>query len=242
MEPTLNFQEDIIDGNTIWFDRNLNFQLSNDLFDPTWINENATIKGAGLGRGQAIIFNHQNNALVYRHYHRGGLFGRINKDTYLRGAPTQSRAFKELTLLAEMTSMKLPVPRPIAARFAPSGIVYRADILVAEIPNTITFLDALRRSEIEQQDWAQLGRVVAAFHAKGIDHTDLNIRNILFDKDRRFWLIDFDKCSQRNHGNWTNGNLARLKRSIDKEHAKYHFNTWQAADWQTLMNSYQSAA
>lgn len=238
----MNFQEETIDGNTIWFDRNLNFKLTNNLFDPTWIHENTTIKGAGLGRGQAIIFNHQGNALVYRHYHRGGLVGRINKDSYLRGSPNQSRAFKELALLSKMTSMNLPVPRPIAARFAPSGFAYRADILVAEIPNAMTFLEAMRRSEIEPKDWARLGQVIGTFHAQGIDHTDLNIRNILIDEDRKFWLIDFDKCSQRNHGNWTYGNLARLKRSINKEHTKYLFDNWRPTDWQTLMNGYQSLA
>ena len=28
----------------------------------------------------------------------------------------------------------------------------------------------------------------------GVNHTDLNIRNILLDQDGKVWIIDFDKC------------------------------------------------
>lgn len=178
--------------------------------------------------------------MVYRHYRRGGLLGRINKECYLRGAPMQSRGYQELALLSHMSQQHLPVPTPIAARFNPKGIIYRADILIEEIPNTVTFLDALQNDTVGQRDWAELGRVIATFHAHGIDHTDLNIRNILLDQDGKFWLIDFDKCSQRAHGDWTQSNLARLKRSVEKEHAKYHFARWSHADWQALMDQYRA--
>ncbi|MCL4167233.1 UNVERIFIED_CONTAM: hypothetical protein GTU68_067437, partial [Idotea baltica] len=131
------------------------------------------------------------------------------------------------------------VPSPIAARFVPSGPVYRADILIEEIPNAITVLEALKTYAMDQSAWRELGRTIARFHAHGIDHTDLNIRNILFDQNSKFWLIDFDKCSQRPMGHWSQDNLARLKRSVVKEHGKYQFQGYSSAKWQTLSDQYQ---
>ena len=178
----MDFQTNIIDGSTIWFASELSFPINSNLFDPTWIHQNTDIQGTGLGRGQAIIFNYQTKTLVHRHYHRGGLFGRVVKDHYLGRVPTKSRAYNELVLLSSMRKLNLPVPQPIAARFEPHGITYKADILIEAISNSQTFLDALRHSEVTSSDCAQLGKVIAKFHVNGIDHTDLNIQNILIDK------------------------------------------------------------
>ena len=139
METILTFQTDIIDGATIWSNADLTFDVHSNMFDPNWINENTQVQGHGSGRGQALIFRHHNETLVYRHYRRGGLFGRIVKDLYLGRVPNNSRAYKELSLLSSMRKLQLPVPRPIAARFRPFGIAYKADIIIAEIPNSQTF-------------------------------------------------------------------------------------------------------
>lgn len=54
-------------------------------------------------------------------------------------------------------------------------------------------------------------------HDLGINHTDLNIHNILMDEQEKFWIIDFDKCFQQSGESWKQGNLERLKRSFEKE-------------------------
>jgi serine/threonine-protein kinase RIO1 len=232
------FQTNVIDGTTILSDANLDFNVNNDLFDPTWIRKNTLIKGQGLGRGQAIIFRHQDNNLVLRHYLRGGLVGRVNKDCFLRGTAMQSRAFKEMQLLANMQNNGLPVPRPVAARYQPSSIFYKTDILIEEIPNSQTLFDILLQRELTPMEWAKLGRVIASFHCNRIDHTDLNIRNILLDKDEKFWLIDFDKCRQRIHGRWRNNNLDRLERSFNKENESHALNGWTTQNWAKLRDAY----
>ena len=55
------------------------------------------------------------------------------------------------------------------------------------------------------------------------------------------WLIDFDKCQIRQDSNWKNSNIARLKRSFEKE-KRLHNIYWQLADWQILISAYNEAA
>jgi 3-deoxy-D-manno-octulosonic-acid transferase len=76
-------------------------------------------------------------------------------------------------------------------------------------------------------------------HALGVDHTDLNCRNILLDAAGQPWLIDFDKCLRRPDGPWTQANIDRLQRSLRKEQAKHLGLHWQDADWQALLEGYR---
>ena len=236
----MGFRIDTADRATIWYRHDLSFSVGDTLFDPLWVRENTQVRGAGVGRGQAMIFTYHDKSMVLRYYRRGGMLGRLNKDLYLRTTSNRSRGYQELNLLAQMQSLKLPVPNPFAARFVPSGIMYRADILIEEIPSAKTFFDALRDDSLDAEAWASLGGTIARFHANGIDHTDLNIRNILLDQNSKFWLIDFDKCSRRKAGGWSQSNLARLKRSIEKEHSKYHFAGYTPDNWHAFIQQYNA--
>ena len=236
----MGFRIDTADRATIWYRHDLSFSVGDTLFDPLWVRENTQVRGAGVGRGQAMIFTYHDKSMVLRYYRRGGMLGRLNKDLYLRTTSNRSRGYQELNLLAQMQSLKLPVPNPFAARFVPSGIMYRADILIEEIPSAKTFFDALRDDSLDAEAWASLGGTIARFHANGIDHTDLNIRNILLDQNSKFWLIDFDKCSRRKAGGWSQMNLSRLKRSIEKEHSRYHFARYTPDNWHAFIQQYNA--
>ena len=75
----------------------------------------------------------------------------------------------------------------------------------------------------DQADEALLHRVggmIRRFHQAGLDHVDLNARNILVDPSGAPWLIDLDRCRLRAAGEWQEGNLARLERSLGKFLAK----------------------
>ena len=63
----------------------------------------------------------------------------------------------------------------------------------------------------------KIGQTIAKFHHHQIYHHDLNIHNIMLDIENEVWLIDFDKCGIRQGSNWKNSNMARLKRSFEKE-------------------------
>ena len=74
-------------------------------------------------------------------------------------------------------------------------------------------------------------------HENQVNHTDLNIRNILLDHQGKVWIIDFDKCFQQPGAGWQKGNLERLLRSFHKELKKCSIN-WQEGDWDDLMRGY----
>jgi len=234
----MNFETYTTAHGTIRSVIDLKFQITDDFFNPTWVKKNTAILGQGLGRGTAIIFKHKEKNMVLRHYNRGGIFGRILADRYLRLHHNQTRAFKELALLGLMRNAGLPVPPPVAARVSKHGIFYRADILVEEIPNSQTLFDVMAKGKIHTNAWAILGKLIARFHAFGIDHTDLNIHNIMMDADQNFWLIDFDKCRKRKQGAWCTSNLSRLHRSFEKQHSKHPLKGWEPDNWAALLRAY----
>jgi len=80
----LEFRTDTADRAMIWHRPNLSFSVSDTLFNPLWVRENTQVRGAGVGRGQAMIFTYHDKSMVLRHYRRGGMLGRLNKDLYLR--------------------------------------------------------------------------------------------------------------------------------------------------------------
>ena len=77
-------------------------------------------------------------------------------------------------------------------------------------------------------------------HQAQVNHTDLNIHNILLDNDGKAWIIDFDKCYQQQGEAWKEANLQRLLRSFNKELNKRQIK-WTQNDWQCLFNAYQHA-
>lgn len=70
-------------------------------------------------------------------------------------------------------------------------------------------------------------------HAAQVNHTDLNIHNILIDDNDKVWIIDFDKCYQQKGDDWKKGNWDRLKRSFVKEVTKRNIH-WSEEEWASL--------
>ena len=141
---------------------------------------------------------------------------RLSDDVYVWQGIERSRAFREWRLLSTLFERGLPVPRPIAARVFRHGITYTADILTVYIENTRSVDAMLHAGESLGDHWQVIGRTVRRFHDEGVDHSDLNVRNILLDGQGRVFLIDFDKGCQRGAGSWKKGNLQRLQRSLRK--------------------------
>ena len=77
-------------------------------------------------------------------------------------------------------------------------------------------------------------------NARGICHPDLNVTNILIDREDRLFVIDFDNARIKNKlDDWQWGPLHRLQRSIDKFNHAYRPD-YHGDDWQALMDGYQS--
>lgn len=174
--------------------------------------------------------------MVLRHYWRGGMIARINRDSFLRVAPDRSRAMQEYRLLDWMRSQGLAVPRPCAARFRPvaGGLFYQADLVTQMLPGTVTLADALAAGPLDTTIWSRIGAAIAQMHGLGVYHSDLNCRNILLDQDGKVWLIDFDKSACRPDGPWKQANFDRLERSLRKEARITPAVRWDAQGWAAL--------
>nr|WP_253944269.1 3-deoxy-D-manno-octulosonic acid kinase [Pseudogemmobacter hezensis] len=227
-------------GCVLWYDSTALPQGEPRLFDLAWLRENGHLAGSSTGRNQAWFLRYNGLELVWRHFWRGGLVGRVNRDLYLRRPAAQSRAMEEFMLLDWMREQGLPVPRPIMARYQPAGLFYRADLITERIPQSRTLAEVLRDAPLSAAVWGQIGQVIAQMHVAGVDHTDLNCRNILLDEAGKVWLIDFDKCARRRPGGWQAENLSRLHRSLVKEQGKVAGLHWSPQDWQALQAGYDA--
>ena len=77
-------------------------------------------------------------------------------------------------------------------------------------------------------------------HHAQVNHTDLNIHNILIDDSDKVWIIDFDKCCQQSGDAWKQGNLDRLRRSFEKEVVRHQI-YWHDAELKVLLEGYKHA-
>lgn len=195
------------------------------------------------GRGKVIFFNFKQMELVLKRYHRGGLLGRIIKNTYLFNGLQRTRMWQEFHLLGLMRDKGLPVPRPVAARCTRhSAFGYQGDLIIERIPNAKTLAEILQEKSLPESVWRNIGLIVRRFHENRIDHTDLNACNIMLNASGQIYLIDFDKCRERREGSneWQSNNLARLKRSLQKWLARdsgFHFSP---ENWDMLLDGYQT--
>lgn len=205
-----------------------------------WLAQNA-ITGTAQGRGTTWFIAHKNQQWVLRHYYRGGLIGKFNKDLYWHSGNSTSRAAREFNLLNTLQQLQLPAPKPVAYRVVKQGLFYRADLLSSRIENAQDLVGVLSKKSISKGLMKKIGATIKRFHDQGIFHHDLNIHNILLDSDDNVWLIDFDQGEQRAIADaWQQANMARLLRSFRKELSKLPTLFWQESDWQFLQAGYQA--
>ena len=185
-------------------------------FDPGHWGAQAQAVGSG-GRGAAWFVDGPFGGAVLRHYLRGGLVAKVNRDRHLWRGTDRVRSFAEFRLLRALRERKLPVPRPIAAHYMRKGHRYRAGILLERIDD-VHSLAHYARTVGDAAPWESAGRLIARFHRAGLDHADLNAHNLLFDDAGHGWMIDLDRSVLRIPATgWRERNLARLKRSLLKE-------------------------
>ena len=199
----------------ILFDREQLRQADADIFLPARWGERARPVDSG-GRGGAWYLDAPFGPSLLRLYLRGGWAAWISRDKYVWRGANRTRSFAEFRLTRDLLSRGLPVPRPIAASYVRTGMLYQAAILLERLPDVRSLAD---RAQVAGADapWEETGRLVARFHRAGLDHADLNAHNLLFNAQGRGWMIDFDRGQMRiPETGWRERNLARLKRSLLK--------------------------
>lgn len=227
----------------IIFDAEIFGQISDRDFTAANWPASSSIRGRlrSAGRGNTMIVKGDQGEFVIRHFMRGGLIGRIISDSYFWRGDEASRGFREWRLLSKLAAMELPVPRPAAARYVRSGMIYKADLLTVRIPNVMPLSDRIANRACSEQFWRKLGGEIAAFHASGVDHADLNAYNIQIDDDDRVWLLDFDRGRLRQPGSWQQNNLARLHRSLQKIQRLDRELRFSESDWDLFLDTYFSS-
>ncbi|WP_191621417.1 3-deoxy-D-manno-octulosonic acid kinase [Marinihelvus fidelis] len=211
MNPSVSTQE----SRVIVYDRDALPPPGPALFDvDAWRAEGA-LDGAAPGRGTAFFIDAPFGRVVLRRYFRGGWAAKLSRDRYVYLGLKASRPFREFELLRRMNADGLRVPEPLAAQVRRHGLLYSGALMTRRIPRSRAWPDRFADPDL---DWRRVGAGLREFHDAGVDHADMNARNILFrDGESAPWLIDFDRCSYR-PGHAVDGgrNLARLRRSLDK--------------------------
>jgi 3-deoxy-D-manno-octulosonic acid kinase len=217
----------------IWFDDEFITNPSQPIFDPEYWQSVNKIVGAATGRGTTWFVQLDAMQAALRHYRRGGLFGKLVKDLYWFSGWDKTRSAEEFQLLLTLIKAGVNVPRPIAARAVKVGLTYQADLLSERIPNARDLVSILQERSLSKAMYKKIGQEIAKMHNAGVNHTDLNIHNILIDDKDKVWIIDFDKCNQASEGRWRQLNLERLKRSFLKEKNKRDIQ-WSESDFEAL--------
>ncbi|MGJ8522667.1 3-deoxy-D-manno-octulosonic acid kinase [Carnimonas sp. R-84981] len=184
-----------------------------------WQHQQAVIAKAP-GRGESLFVTPQNIASdpnaqwVLRPYRRGGAIARVSQQRYWWSGVNATRAFREFRLTATLKERGLAVPQPVGACVWRAGLTYQAAFIsarIAEAKPLAALLDSIDTATLEQT-----GRLIRDAHDLGLDHVDLNARNLLIDKRGKPWIIDLDRCRLRTRGRWQDANLQRLERSLEK--------------------------
>ncbi len=205
---------------------------------PYWYVHNK-ITGTAQGRGTTWFVQLDKGQGALRHYRRGGLLGKFIRDRYWFQSWEQTRSYQEFQLLLLLDQAGVHVPRPIAASATKGWFCYRADLLSEKIPDAQDLVAILQTQALSEQQYVSIGREIRKMHNAGVNHTDLNIHNLLIDDCHQVWIIDFDKCCTQQGEEWKRDNLARLKRSFYKEQNKRQIH-WQEKDWDALISGYQT--
>lgn len=229
------------DGKHFWrYDAECFKDISAEYFTAEYWQKMQTIIGQETGRGTTLFVQHNDSQLVLRHYLRGGMMRHLSRDRYLFNSLESTRSFAEFTLLADLSERGFAVPRPAAAQVIRQGLHYRADLLTHKIPDAQDLVHILQTSQ-DAVFYSGLGEFIARFHKQGVFHADLNIQNILQDKQGKFWLIDFDRAQLRTpNTDWQQANLKRLKRSFEKERIRHQIK-WSATDWAVFLQAYAAS-
>ena len=228
----------------ILYDRQVIREISEDRFQATGWLHSEPVSGSlrSAGRGNTLFVGNVPRQFVLRHYVRGGLIGKLVRDTYVWTGEDATRPFAEWRMLAKMADSGLRVPRPAAARYARKGPFYTGDIITVRIPNVVPLSEYIAGDGAADGFWQSLGAAVQAFHEKGVFHADMNAYNLQIDNDGDLWMLDFDRGRLLSPGPWQQKTLARLHRSLKKIVSldpRLHF---RQQNWEQFLEGYFDAS
>ncbi|MCA9773242.1 MAG: phosphotransferase [Myxococcales bacterium] len=166
------------------------------LFEPEGLTARSGVAvAAGRGAIHALTVGRECRLLV-RHYRRGGVLAPLLGDRYLGGGTP--RPVAELLATEFARAHDVAVPTIAGALVRPAGpFAYRGDLFVVEEPGSVDLLGFLRREPDPARRRAVLRRTgaeIRRMHDAGLDHRDLNVKNVLVRRDGAIMILDFDRA------------------------------------------------
>ncbi len=174
--------------------------------------EGAPLEAAGRGTTYRFATGNADEEGLVRICRRGGLAARALGSAYILG----NRPLRELRIHVYACYCGLPVPAPLGAAWRRLGPLLFGRIATRLIPGAVSWHQWLRAGNTPRA--REVGKIIRAFHDRGINHADLNMHNVLLDESRAY-IIDLDKASVHFPLSRARraSNLLRLKRSMEKE-------------------------
>jgi len=235
--------EKTADG-AILYDKQVISEITEDRFSASgWLHAEPVTGSLGsAGRGNTMFVGNVPQQFVLRHFIRGGLIGKIVRDSYVFTGGDSTRAFAEWRMLAKMANSGLRVPRPAAARYRRYGVFYSADIITVRIPKVRPLSQCIADKPLPAQFWQALGGAVHGFHAAGVCHADMNAYNLQIDDNGDLWMLDFDRGRLLAPGPWQQKTLRRLHRSLLKIVSLDVQLNFRQANWEHFLEGYFNAS
>ncbi|HZU95820.1 MAG TPA: lipopolysaccharide kinase InaA family protein [Planctomycetota bacterium] len=167
------------------------------------------------GRGALARLELPGGSALLRLYRRGGLLGKVVRRLSLDG----ERARAELALHARARERGAPVVEAVAAITRRRGAGFEHALATREVAGARDLQRVLgeARGRERRRALALAGEAVRALHDAGVEHADLNVKNVLVAGDRAF-VIDLDRGELREalDDEARRRNLIRLLRSALK--------------------------
>ena len=230
-------------GGAMLYDGSRVSNLGATWFDPQHWEARGEVEGTARGRGTAhYIKSSDGRKFVLRHYRRGGFAAHFSRDKYFWRGEDETRPFAEWQLTYRLHRAGLPVPAPLACRYQHDGLTYTGDIITERLNTVGSLAECLAQGALSILTWIEIGRCIRRFHDLGVCHADLNAHNLLLNEDAKVYMIDFDQCQLRRAGLWRDGNLVRLRRSLEKVTYALSRDRFGEADWHGLLDGYRQTS
>lgn len=197
--------------------------LAAGVHDPAGLIARATGGPQGRTRLARVALGDSGTALV-RCLHRGGLLGKLVR----RLSFDPHRALAELLVSTGAAARGAHVLEVLGAVSRPERLGWVHGLITREVDGARDLQRVLRTTPPGADRTRALiaaGRAVARLHAAGVDHVDLNLKNVLLPRARdggdgdHALVIDLDRCriaSGPASPAVVEGNLLRLLRSWHK--------------------------
>lgn len=170
--------------------------LDAGIADPVGLVARAPSRLAGRGRLASVDLGPAGRAVV-RPLLRGGALGWLVRRLALGGLSLdRGRALAELVVSAEAAARGARVLDVLAAVTRPGPLGFTHGLVTREVEGARDLMAVLEREPAPARRAALLaaGRAVRRLHDAGVDHVDLNLKNILLAPDGEALVIDLDRC------------------------------------------------